>query len=400
MIFLNLGKCSGTLASVDPTEPGRAEEFKERLGARIRAARERLRLTQQQLATVAGFSHLQTVSEIERGARDVKAWELAKLARALHLTISDLLAATSLPSPAVLWRKTPDNQERLEALFLERCRQYRLLEELTGNIREIPLPVLPLDLKSLTHNGASALGEKTAQTLGLGVKPATALADVLEDDYGVKLWYEDLGDNGSASCTTGEFGTAILVNAREPRWRRHFSIAHELFHILTWNSLPPDLPTTDLTSSQRVEALANSFAAALLLPAGAVLAEAERRTREGKIAIQDLIDLARQYQVSTDALLWRLVNLGWLEKEQVEEILAEPEVQKLDAISRRPDRDQPVIPPKRFVRLAHLAHTRGDLSRARLAELLNTDLVDLDDTLAAYGLADAPSLDAALTAPV
>lgn len=380
--------------------PERPVRFRGRLAARIREARERLRLTQQQLASAAGFSHLQTISDIERGARDVKAWELVRLARALHLSVPDLLGGPLTHAPAVLWRKTPPERERLEAAFLERCRQYRFLEELTGEVREAPLPVFHVDPGTLSHGRVAALGEQVAQALSLGAKPATALTSVLEDDYGVKLWYEDLGEDGSASCSVGGFGTGILVNAREPRWRRHFSVAHELFHLLTWEDLPPGRLSADTALAQKAETLANTFAAALLLPAGPVRAEADRRTKEGAIAIQNLIDLARQYQVSTDALLWRLVNLGRLQTEQVEQVLRDPAIQALDAASRRADWDRPPFPPERFVRLAHLAHIRGRLSRARMAELLGVDLSDLDDFLTTHGLTDAPSLATALTAPL
>jgi hypothetical protein len=50
--------------------------------------------------------------------------------------------------------------------------------------------------------------------------------------------------------------------------------------------------------------------------------------------------------------------------------------------------------------LAYLAYTRGDLSRGRLAELLGTSLMELDDTLASYGLVDEPRLRTELTATV
>jgi len=50
------------------------------LAQRVREARKRAGLTQEQLAEAAGFSAHQMVSQIEKGERDVKAWELANLA--------------------------------------------------------------------------------------------------------------------------------------------------------------------------------------------------------------------------------------------------------------------------------------------------------------------------------
>ena len=61
------------------------------LAQRLREARERLDLTQKELAEAAGFPDHQIVSQIEKGERDIKAWELATLASALSVNIQDLL---------------------------------------------------------------------------------------------------------------------------------------------------------------------------------------------------------------------------------------------------------------------------------------------------------------------
>jgi transcriptional regulator with XRE-family HTH domain len=45
------------------------------LGERVRAARSRLGLSQEQLAERAGFAHHQIVSQIELGQREIKAVE-------------------------------------------------------------------------------------------------------------------------------------------------------------------------------------------------------------------------------------------------------------------------------------------------------------------------------------
>ena len=66
-------------------------DLREVLAKRIRNARERLNLTQKRLAEEAGFSVPQIVHQIEKGERDVKAWELVNIAKALHLELSQLL---------------------------------------------------------------------------------------------------------------------------------------------------------------------------------------------------------------------------------------------------------------------------------------------------------------------
>src|SRR2546428_3993825 len=115
-------------------------DLKQELGKRIREAREHLRMNQQKLADAAGFPSLQTVSDIERGIRDVRAWELLRIARVLHLSIVDLLADQVPQAPVVLWRKEPSEAPAREAAFIEHCRNYRFLEEITGRKVTTQLP--------------------------------------------------------------------------------------------------------------------------------------------------------------------------------------------------------------------------------------------------------------------
>jgi Zn-dependent peptidase ImmA (M78 family)/transcriptional regulator with XRE-family HTH domain len=372
--------------------------FKDQLGARIREARKRLDLSQEELARAAEFPHLQTISDIERGTRDIKAFELARLARALRVSVIELLGDGLPETPAVLWRNPPQRPSATEAKFIEKCRQYRWLEEVTGQVRPVHLPELEVDPRALTHRQAAGLGEQMGQSLALGTRPASSLLPVLEEDYGVKIWYEDLGRDGSASCVKGAFGPAILINAREPRWRRNFSVAHEIFHLLTWSIFPPEALRDDDPLRARVEALANTFASALLLPGDTVRTDVETRVKDGRVSVNELIDVARQYDVSTDALLWRLVNLDRLNKDEVQKLLGDSRIQELDAERRREDRDAPLMPPARFVRLAHLAYTRGDIGWKRLADLLGVELGEVEEKLGRYGLVLEPStMDAELT---
>jgi DNA-binding XRE family transcriptional regulator len=60
------------------------------LGARVRAARKSMRLTQVQLGILAGLSQT-TISDIERG-RNIRTRDIVPLAQALHVTAEHLMA--------------------------------------------------------------------------------------------------------------------------------------------------------------------------------------------------------------------------------------------------------------------------------------------------------------------
>ena len=65
--------------------------IQENIAHSVRARRKALGMSQRELAEAVGFGSHQIVSELERGQRDVKAWELARIANALHTSLPKLL---------------------------------------------------------------------------------------------------------------------------------------------------------------------------------------------------------------------------------------------------------------------------------------------------------------------
>jgi Zn-dependent peptidase ImmA (M78 family)/transcriptional regulator with XRE-family HTH domain len=364
--------------------------YRELLGKRIRDARAQLALTQEDLANQVGFPVAQIISQIERGQREVKAWELVKLAQALRVDISDLLATEELmPRPEILWRAPPEgNKKLIEAEFIQNCQQYALLEHLCEINIQQDLPSRDINLASMSFKDAGAFGDEIRAQFKLGARPAASLLNTLEDVYGVKIWYRNLGEEGSAASVVATFGAAVLMNLTEAPWRRNFSFGHEVFHLLTWQSIPMQLVKEDVALKDKVEKLANAFASNLLLPADDIKLAFKRRVKEGKIGYTDIIAVAREFDVSTAALLYRLRGLRLLTGETVESLLEDPAFCALDRATMRHLWWTPPEIPERFVRLAFIAYQKNKLSRARLAQFLNTSLVDLTNTLLEYGLDD------------
>jgi Zn-dependent peptidase ImmA (M78 family)/DNA-binding XRE family transcriptional regulator len=374
-------------------------DLRKVLGKRIRSARIRVSLSQQQLAKEMGFSASQIVSQIEKGERDVKAWELVNLAKALRVDVSQLLTVEEpKPSASVLWRKYPEaDKELIEAEFLQRCEQYALLEKLCDVIIKEELPTRQVDYETLTYEYAEELGEEILNRFGLGSRPASCLSDILEEKYGVKIWYENL-DEGSAASTRGSFGAAILMNATEAPWRRNFNFAHELFHLITWPSFSTKSLQEDCELWNEVERRANAFASSLLLPSEELSEAFESRIKKNRVEYTDLIEVGREFGVSTEALLYRLLHLRFLQKDVVDSLLGDDDFRSLDKSFRSTDWWKPPAIPERFGRLAFVAYKKGKLSRARLAEYLNTSLIDLSNTLLEYGLDDSKNYQASVRA--
>lgn len=366
----------------------------ERLGARIREARESLKMNQEELADRVGFSSRQILSELERGQREVKARELVALARSLRVDIGALLAEVEPARSAVLWRDRPSERaEEMQAEFLTWCERYSHVLSATGSShsRRSPLPCLAVDPYTLSYRDAEELASEVSRLLGLGSRPASSLQRALETQFDIIIWHLDMGDSGSAACAKGAFGSAMLINRGEAPWRRNFDMAHELFHLVTWDSMSAAIDE-DEAVAQNAERLANAFAAALLLPAEEVRNELESRVTSGALSRADLVAIARDFDVSTQALLWRLLNIGMgLQSVEVRSFLNDPDLRRLDKASQIGMWWDPPPLPERFVRLAHLATTRGRLSRAKLAAYLDCGLADLSGCLGTYGISEESS---------
>jgi Zn-dependent peptidase ImmA (M78 family)/DNA-binding XRE family transcriptional regulator len=362
------------------------------LGQRISRLRKNLNLTQKDLAIHLAVGSPQIISQIERGERDVKAWELAKLSKALFVDVSDLLATEhqAVEQP-VLWRVLPLSEQAIkEARFLKRCKEYAALEDLSGTTRRRQFPQKDVDPHTVNFSDAARLAEIIRTEFALGARPAASLEKTLEDQFGVKIWYENL-DEGSAAATIGDFGPAILMNRAEAPWRRNYNFAHELFHLITWNSVPAKMLQENQTLWEWIEKVANSFASCLLLPGDSVSVEIEERAENGQLEDTDLIEIARKFDVSTEALLFRLLNLRLISKETVDAILSDEDFHSLDRSTMSASWWEPPTVPERFVRLAFIAYQKGRISRARLAHLLDTTLPDVTETLLKYGLDDRES---------
>ena len=365
------------------------------LGDRIKTFRKRLNLTQKDLAIQMGFNSPETISQLERGDRELKAWELVQLAKLLSTNLSDLLSIEELQEkPIVLWRESPETEKEIKELkFIKHCEDYAMLEELSGGRTAEQFPQKKVSPDDVSYEVARRLASEIRREFNLGDRPARELIKILEEGFGVKIWYFEM-EEGSAASTIGPFGPAILMNLNEAPWRRNYNFAHEIFHLITWNSFPPSLLEKERDLWDKLEKIANVFASCILLPSDVVTVEFEKNIDKNSIAYIDLIGMARKFDVSTEALLFRLLNLKLLGKNTVDNILKDQLFREIDKSTMAPRWWRPPKFPERFVRLAFVAYKKGRLSKAKLAEMLDTSLIDLPKTLQEYGHKDREGYDA------
>ncbi len=375
--------------------------MKEIIGRRIKEERNRQKLTQDELVqnSKLGWDR-QTLGQIENGEREIKAWELARISSVLRMEISSFFPASPerATRPVVLWRQRPENHERLEAEFISLCKDYKFIEDLnavdSSGFRRFPHK--KIDLTTFDYKDAYSLAEQIRNELGLGDYPATSLVKTLEEKYGLKLFFDGLDGNASAASSVSEYGSCIVISNKEPAWRQHFSIAHELFHIVTWHDQLLHLLNRDKDLCEHNERLANAFAAGLLVPAEPLRRETKAIAREDKLSEAGIVAIARQFGVSLEALLWRMANLSIIKREVVKESLADDKMRALDR-ENRAESQGPNYFSSRFVRLAYLAYENGEISRGRLAKILKQSLSALTGYLKQFGLAEVGTHEISLS---
>jgi XRE family transcriptional regulator, fatty acid utilization regulator len=353
------------------------------IGARIKALREQRGLSQEDLARVFGFKDRQTVSAIETGERRLSADELLTAVQKLGATLDYFINPFLLAGEGKFsWRQSNVALERLNAFERVAGRWVAANRTLAPEVGRPPpnlRQALKLTSKS-SYEEAMAAGERFAADFELGPVPAERLAEVMERRLGVLVLMVDAIEGISgAACRLPDLD-AVLINRNEVVGRRHFDLAHELFHILTWDTMPPDhVEDASERSKIRVEQLANNFASAVLMPT-----EVLGRFEPAKVSnIQWLNDTAEALQVTATALKWRLVALGRLDAVQANKIP--------DAALRNNGRDvsgrkPPPLYSKAFMEVIALAIDEGHMSARKAADLLDMKLDDLAELGAAHGV--------------
>ncbi|MDD4933454.1 MAG: helix-turn-helix transcriptional regulator, partial [Methylacidiphilaceae bacterium] len=213
------------------------------IAARIKALREERRLSQDQLARQLGFKDRQTLSAIETGERRLSAEELLLILERLGTTFDDFTDPFALAGEGKFsWRQSSAGSADLVAFERRAGRWIAAFRTLAPQVnRATPLlrQRLPLTRRHRFED-AMAAGERFAADFELGDPPALRLREVMESKLGILvLMVDSLAGVSGAACRLAELD-AIMINRQEIAGRRNFDLAHELFHILTWDVMPPE----------------------------------------------------------------------------------------------------------------------------------------------------------------
>jgi Zn-dependent peptidase ImmA (M78 family) len=336
---------------------------------RLKYAREASGMTLKQVQEGTGLG-LSSLSEWENGTRDPSFSQLSLLAKIYDRASSFFLEDGEPPIDVVLWREKPNNEVagQVEIRLVQLAEQFQRLEQVSGNPKRFHLPLVVESRETFDYGDAERLAHEFRKSFSLGERPGCSLLSVLEEVCRVKVFHLPFEPSGTAACSLSDrFGAAILLNSNNIRWRRNFDLAHELFHLLTWRVFRVGEHTSQF--AEKEESFANRFASNLLMPEEPLkLAVAAQRNERKALGYNDLFEIARQFDVSVIAVLWRMVGMKLIERVKAEEMCKA--VQKRVEIWEKRKTDAPLRRPVRFEALAREAIEKGQISTGKFAEYM------------------------------
>ena len=342
------------------------------IGDRLQYARQRAALTGPQVSESTGIG-TSSLSDFENDKRSPSVSQLQKLAEVNRRSVWFFLEEGPLPREVILWRKRPEEEApSVEMQFLKLCQQYHRLEMWCGEVNPPCLPEGAGNAVSYTYVDAEALAKQVRDQLELGDRPGLSLLTVLEEVCGVKVFHLDFAPTGTAASTWSDiFGAAVLLNKGNVRWRRNFDLAHELFHLLTWHVFrkPEEANVTSFCASEDEEKFATCFARNLLMPADVAKKAFADKRKDGRLSFEAVFDIARQFDVSVEALLRHLSFLGIVDRGMVENAVDRAKL-LAPMLEDRQRSTEPPTWPERYKALAMKALRHGSISIGRFAEYL------------------------------
>lgn len=332
----------------------------------LRRARELLESTREEVAQKINVRP-QDVTSWEEGQIQPNLEQLEALAKLYGREIDYFLRETPAPPEKIEFRGKPGETlgslskeaKIVLARFDELCRTALEFETLLNQRREVRLPGF-----RKTDPPAMVVQNLRAK-FGVGDEPLPDLRSRLEDE-GVRIFELTVPDDvfSGFAFWHAAYGPCILVNAKDSRGRKNFTLAHELAHLLyKHGSSLCYIPSKFDEPPKGLEYKANQVAIELLLPKQGVMEDFGERDLSRTPSEKKLSLMARKWGTSIQALGYRLEKLGLIERGLTDKI-----VESRPKYYRRPK-----IPTwerrlgKQFVETSTEAYRKNLISISKLA---------------------------------
>lgn len=149
------------------------------------------------------------------------------------------------------------------------------------------------------------------------IKEAPVPIEEIVTKLGIKISYAPSIDYSGMVIKKKNGNTMIGINSNEPHVRARFTLAHELAHYFFEdnNVLTDHRDNFTREDKPEKEKRADYFAANLLIPENIIKKDFNRIIKNKVFLEEHLSYLASLYQVSKDAMNYRLINLELITRE-------------------------------------------------------------------------------------
>jgi Zn-dependent peptidase ImmA (M78 family)/DNA-binding XRE family transcriptional regulator len=372
------------------------------LGERLRGARSGANLTQDAAAASLGMSRT-TLVAIEKGQRSVRAEELLAFARLYGVSAGKLSSPDAIHVDLSAKFRRAEGREASKAVTEALSLLNRLttgavqLERLLGQELRTdyppPIRINPQNVNQQAEDAANNLRTR----LGVGLGPIPDLISLLELELGLRIFFRPLASQiAGLYAYDPVIGACVLINASH-HWKRRIQTAiHEAGHFVSDRGHADILEGEDVSPSIE-ERFAKRFGSAFLMPASGVRARFDQIVgSQNRFDVRELILLAHQFGVSTEAMCRRLEELTVLPHGTWDSIrdrgfASDLERSVVGEVSRQP---KPPLIPLRLAYLAATALERELLSEGQLCDLLAVDRLELREALKPFEAKEVISLHA------
>lgn len=286
-------------------------------GSRITFLRELNGMT---LKDIAGYLNVTSsyVSQMEHNKRNIDFSTVLKLSDLFKIPHEFILNNDELPhsSKTRFFRKKSIVTKKKQVQAVQKTRLFSYFEETVSSDLRLRYFVLPKyanfesEFRLLPYNYIDQIVDSIRNSFNFGNGPISNMT-LLVEKMGIRVSFVNLEDEGIDAITIKNDGRFyMLINSKvSSSVRIRFNIAHELGHIfLHFNYLESNINNT--SNYKRIEAEANHFAGALLMPEDGLATDMYFTNME------HLMFLKRHWLVSIQSLIYRGNEIGLITDQQ------------------------------------------------------------------------------------
>ncbi len=291
------------------------------LGERIRDARKRADISQEDLGRAVGLERT-VVNKIEGGIRKVTALELSDIADAIGVRMTTFFEE---PTPALVSHRSSEGldtaESQIDSLLAKLAGEVEFLASFGRNgLRLDGLDAVADAQISAPGTNAAAESLACATRRLMGFDPGEPIHRLVDGvaRLGLLAFSRDIGkDTADAGTILLRRGGVSLVNSHMKVGSRRLSLAHELGHYLIAEDYTVDWRVSAHSdSADPIKSRIDRFARALLLPDAAV-SEQWRTLAASSGERGAAVQLASRFRVDMATLARRLKELGVADGETV-----------------------------------------------------------------------------------